>query len=80
MHIGQRIKEVMAKKKVSVIAIAKEIECERTNVYNIFAREEYRHHSMITSACRGMVCGLGLQGYKLALQALLDEGVGDDQR
>ena len=38
MHIGQRIKEVMAK-KVSVIAIAKEIECERTNVYNIFERE-----------------------------------------
>ena len=38
MHIGQRIKEVMAKKKVSVIAIAKEIECERTNVYNIFKR------------------------------------------
>jgi hypothetical protein len=39
MHIGQRIKEVMAKKRVSVIAIAKEIECERTNVYNIFERE-----------------------------------------
>ena len=38
---------------------------------NIFAREEYRHHSLITSACRGMVCGLGLQGYNLALQALL---------
>lgn len=38
---------------------------------NIFAREEYRHHSLITSACRGMVCGLGLQGYSLALQALL---------
>ena len=42
------------------------------HISNIFAREEYRHHSMITSACRGMVCGLGLQGYKLALQALLD--------
>lgn len=38
---------------------------------NIFAREEYRHHSLITSACRGMVCGLGLQGYELALRALL---------
>lgn len=37
---------------------------------NIFAREEYRHHSLVTSACRGMVCGLGLQGYSLALQAL----------
>lgn len=39
---------------------------------NIFAREEYRHHSLITSACRGMVCGLGLQGYELALRALLN--------
>ena len=38
---------------------------------NIFAREDYRHHSLITSACRGMVCGLGLKGYELALQALL---------
>ena len=39
---------------------------------NIFAREEYRHHSLITSACRGMVCGLGLQGYELAIRALLN--------
>ena len=38
---------------------------------NIFAREEYRHHSLITSACRGMVCGFGLQGYEMALKALL---------
>lgn len=38
---------------------------------NIFAREEYRHHSLITSACCGMVCGFGLQGYSLALQALV---------
>ena len=38
---------------------------------NIFAREEYRHHSLITSACRGMVCGLGLQGYELALRAIV---------
>lgn len=38
---------------------------------NIFAREEYRHHSLDTSACRGMICGLGLQGYSFALQALL---------
>ena len=38
---------------------------------NIFAREDYRHHSYITSACRGMICGLGLQGYELAIKALL---------
>lgn len=41
------------------------------HISNIFAREEYRHHSLVTSACRGMVCGLGLQGYELALRALL---------
>ena len=38
---------------------------------NIFAREDYRHHSYVTSACRGMICGLGLQGYELAIKALL---------
>lgn len=38
---------------------------------NIFAREDYRHHSLVTSACRGMICGFGLQGYSFALQALL---------
>lgn len=38
---------------------------------NIFAREDYRHHSYITSACRGMICGLGLQGYELAVRSLL---------
>ena len=41
------------------------------HISNIFAREDYRHHSLITSACRGMVCGLGLQGYELAVRALL---------
>ena len=38
---------------------------------NIFAREEYRHHSLVTSACHGMICGLGLKGYELALRALI---------
>ena len=41
------------------------------HISNIFAREDYRHHSLVTSACRGMVCGLGLQGYEFALRALL---------
>lgn len=41
------------------------------HISNLFAREEYRHHSLVTSACRGMVCGLGLRGYELALRALI---------
>ena len=43
------------------------------HISNIFAREEYRHHSLVTSACRGMVCGLGLKGYELALRAFLND-------
>lgn len=41
------------------------------HISNIFAREEYRHHSLVTSACRGMVCGLGLEGYRLAVESFL---------
>ena len=43
------------------------------HISNIFAREEYRHHSLLTSACRGIICGLGLKGYELALNALLTD-------
>lgn len=41
------------------------------HISNIFAREEYRHHSLLSSACRGMICGLGLDGYRLAIENLL---------
>lgn len=41
------------------------------HISNIFAREDYRHHSLVTSACRGMICGLGLKGYELAVRSLL---------
>lgn len=40
MHIGHRIKEVMKSQKVSAVSVAKAIECERTNLYNIFERED----------------------------------------
>jgi hypothetical protein len=40
MHIGQKIKEVMEQKHRSVIWVARQISCERTNVYNIFARAD----------------------------------------
>lgn len=41
------------------------------HISNIFAREDYRHHSLLSSACRGIICGMGLKGYALAIEALL---------
>lgn len=41
------------------------------HISNIFKREEFRHHSYISDVAAGMICGLGTQGYALALQAIL---------
>jgi 3-dehydroquinate dehydratase-2 len=37
---------------------------------NIFAREAFRHHSHLSAVVKGVICGLGAEGYVLALQAL----------
>jgi len=37
---------------------------------NIHQREEFRHHSFVSKAAKGMICGLGSHGYVLALEAL----------
>ena len=42
------------------------------HISNIYAREEYRRHSLLSDACKGVICGLGLDGYRYALEALGD--------
>nr|WP_262695322.1 type II 3-dehydroquinate dehydratase [Kordiimonas aquimaris] len=37
---------------------------------NIFAREEYRHHSFVSDVAAGVICGFGATGYILAVDAL----------
>ena len=41
------------------------------HISNVHQREEFRHKSMISSACMGVICGFGLDSYRLALEALL---------
>jgi 3-dehydroquinate dehydratase II len=41
------------------------------HISNIFARETYRHHSLLSQHCKGIISGLGLQGYALAIQSFL---------
>lgn len=38
---------------------------------NIYKREGFRHHSYISAVVNGMVCGLGADSYRLALDALI---------
>lgn len=40
------------------------------HVSNVFAREEFRHRSMISAVCRGVIIGFGLDSYRLAIEAL----------
>lgn len=39
---------------------------------NIHRRENFRHHSYVSLAARGVICGLGPKGYELALAAMAD--------
>lgn len=41
------------------------------HISNVHQREEFRHKSMISSACRGVICGFGLDSYRLAIEALI---------
>lgn len=40
------------------------------HISNIYAREPFRHHSYISPLAKGVICGLGAQGYVLAMDAL----------
>lgn len=41
------------------------------HISNVHQREEFRHHSCISAACRGVICGFGLDSYRLAVEALV---------
>ena len=41
------------------------------HISNVHKREEFRHKSMISCACAGVICGFGLHSYRLAVEAFL---------
>ena len=41
------------------------------HISNVHTREEFRHKSMISCACMGVICGFGLDSYRLAMEGLL---------
>jgi 3-dehydroquinate dehydratase-2 len=41
------------------------------HISNVFKREDYRHHSYLSEACKGCIVGFGMDSYRLAVDALL---------
>ena len=41
------------------------------HISNIFSREDYRHVSLLSKNCLGVICGFGLYTYRLALESLV---------
>lgn len=50
----------------------KSLKCPVIEVHisNVHTREPFRHHSYISPACKGVICGFGLDSYRLAIEGL----------
>ena len=48
--------------------LAVNIPTVEVHISNIYKREEFRHKSVISDICKGVISGLGIQGYELALR------------
>ena len=52
--------------------LASELPVIEVHISNIHRREEFRQHSYVSKAAVGVICGLGVRGYALALTAMAD--------
>ncbi|MEK6348322.1 MAG: type II 3-dehydroquinate dehydratase [Burkholderia sp.] len=48
------------------------VELIELHISNVHARESFRHHSYISPAARGIIVGLGVKGYPIAIEALVE--------
>lgn len=49
---------------------AAELPVIEVHLSNIFRRESFRHHSYVSTTAKGVICGLGVHGYELAVEAM----------
>jgi 3-dehydroquinate dehydratase-2 len=52
--------------------LAADVPIIEVHLTNIYRREAFRHHSYVSRAATGIICGLGAKGYELALDALAE--------
>jgi 3-dehydroquinate dehydratase-2 len=59
--------------------LAAELPTVEVHLTNIHAREEFRRHSLVSRVANGVICGLGIRGYGLALTAIAEIILDEDQ-
>lgn len=47
-----------------------ETKCIEVHISNVHKREEFRHKSVISAVCDGVICGFGINSYKLAINSI----------
>lgn len=68
-HYSIAIADAVAQRTADLIEV---------HITNIHAREEFRHHSVISAYATGVIAGLGVEGYELALRRLAATRTGTD--
>jgi 3-dehydroquinate dehydratase-2 len=61
-HTSVALRDAIAAIKTPVIEV---------HISNIYSREEFRHQSLISGVCKGIIAGFGLESYVLALDSFL---------
>lgn len=61
-HYSYAIRDAIKTREIPIIEV---------HMSNIYARDEFRHKSVLSEVCVGVICGFGANVYKLALQAFI---------